>query len=228
MSKKKRIRIGNVEPLGFFALGLSFVLLGLHLADAAEMGVVLAVVFLFFSVTALMLAGIFSLICNSTYRATVFIIYGLFFLLHSVLYLYPAQAGESLYTTNSDGIGILFLLFFVITAIFAVCVLRHSYAYIVTFAACAVTLLLYGMGMLVHAHGVVLSGGITGMIAGVSAVYCGAASLLNNRFKRTILPLFKRSGNKRKKAIRKLMKMEKKQLKAEIKLKPQHKEVSHD
>jgi succinate-acetate transporter protein len=177
---------GPLGLAGFAAttLVLSFVNAGLVGAGVAEAVLPLA---LFYGGLGQLIAGLFEFRKGNTFGATAFCTYGGFWLAFAFYeWFFAAKAGPDANTA----LGMFLLVFTIVTAYLAVASLRTTGALVAVFVLLALTFLFLTIGAFSASEGMSKLGGWLGIVTAVVAFYASFATVTNETWKRTVLPVF--------------------------------------
>jgi succinate-acetate transporter protein len=179
--------IANPAPLGLCAFGMTTVLLNIHNAGFFEMNSMILAMGIFYGGLAQVIAGVIEANKDNTFGLTAFTSYGFFWLSLVGLILLPklgwaAAASEGAMAAYLAVWGLFtFLLFFG--------TLKLNRALQFVFASLTVLFALLAIGDATGNAGIKTIAGYEGIICGASAIYTGIANLLNEVYKRTVLPI---------------------------------------
>jgi len=177
----------NPAPLGLLAFGMTTVLLNLHNAGLFELNAMILAMGIFYGGTAQVIAGVMEWKKNNTFGTTAFTSYGFFWLTLVALILLPklglAAAASSSAMAWYLGIwGFFTLMMFIGT-------LKLSKALQVVFGTLVVLFALLAIGDATENAALKTIAGYEGIVCGASAIYTGIAQVLNEVYKKTVLPL---------------------------------------
>lgn len=177
----------NPAPLGLFGFGMTTILLNLHNAGFFEMNSMILAMGLFYGGLAQIIAGIMESKKNNTFGFTAFISYGFFWLTLVGLIVLPKLGWM---VAPSEGGMIAYLIMWgIFTAILFVGTLKISRALQFVFATLTILFFLLALGDATGNAAIKTFTGYEGIICGASAVYTGAANILNETFGKAVLPL---------------------------------------
>ena len=177
----------NPAPLGLFGFGMTTVLLNLHNAGIYELNSMILCMGIFYGGLAQIIAGILESKKNNTFGMTAFISYGFFWLSLVGLIVMPKlgwipAASENAMIAYLIMWGIFTLLLFIGT-------FRISRALQVVFGTLTILFFLLAAGDATGNASLKTFTGYEGIFCGLTAIYAGIASLLNEVFGKTVLPL---------------------------------------
>jgi succinate-acetate transporter protein len=177
----------NPAPLGLFAFGLTTILLNLHNAGFFEMNSMILAMGIFYGGLAQIVAGIMESKKNNTFGFTAFISYGFFWLTLVGLIVMPKLGWI---TAPSGSAMIAYLIIWgIFTALLFIGTLRLSRALQFVFATLTILFFLLALGDATENDGIKAFTGYEGIICGASAVYTAIATLLNEVYGKTLLPV---------------------------------------
>jgi succinate-acetate transporter protein len=180
-------RSANPAPLGLLGFGMTTVLLNIHNAGFFEMNSMIFAMGIFYGGIAQIIAGIMESKKNNTFGFTAFISYGFFWLTLVGLLVMPklgwvAAANETAMACYLGMWGLFTLCLFFGT-------LKISRALQVVFGTLTILFFLLAYGDATGDKSLKTFTGYEGIFCGVSAIYAGVGSLLNEVYDKTILPL---------------------------------------
>ncbi len=179
--------IANPAPLGLCAFGTTTVLLNLHNAGIFEMNAMILAMGIFYGGLAQVVAGIIESKKNNTFGLTAFTSYGFFWLSLVGLIVIPKfgwapKASDSAMAAYLGIWGLFTLLLFIGT-------LKLNRALQFIFATLTILFFLLAAVHATGNEGLEKIAGWEGIICGLSAIYAGAANVLNEVYGKTVLPL---------------------------------------
>ncbi len=177
----------NPAPLGLFGFGMTTVLLNLHNAGIFEMNSMILGMGIFYGGLAQVIAGVLESKKNNTFGLTAFTSYGFFWMVLVSLIVMPKLGWIPAASPESMAFflgmwGIFTLLLFFGT-------LRLNRALQFVFATLTILFFLLAIGHIPGHENLIKIAGYEGIICGLSAIYTGIANLLNELYKRVVLPL---------------------------------------
>ena len=185
--------IADPAPLGLLGFGFTTLLLSfanaglIKVTDGAALVLALAI---FYGGGAQLVAGLWEFRRGNTLGATAFFSYGAFWL--TVWYwLHTEEAAAT-----SNVVGLFFLGWAIITAIFTLAALKSSHALIAVFFFLTVTFLFLAFGQWqaggafspLNDPGLTKIGGWLGIVTGLLAWYTASAIVINSSHKRELVP----------------------------------------
>ncbi len=178
---------GNPAPLGLLGFGMTTVLLNIHNAGFFPMSAMILGMGIFYGGLAQIIAGIMEWKKNNTFGTTAFTSYGFFWLTLVALIVLPGL-GVSV-APDSAAMAAYLSTWGVFTGVMFVGTLRLNRALQVVFGLLTILFFLLAAGAATGDAAVTRVAGWEGILCGVSAIYAGLAQVLNEVYKRTVLPL---------------------------------------
>ena len=176
----------NPAPLGLFGFGMTTILLNLHNAGIYEMNSMILAMGLFYGGMAQIIAGVLESKKNNTFGMTAFISYGFFWL--TLVGLILMGKWNWVAATSNEGMIAYLIMWGIFTFILFFGTLRISKALQFVFATLVILFFLLAAGDATGNASLKTFTGYEGILCGASAVYTGAAGLLNEVYGRTVLP----------------------------------------
>lgn len=177
----------NPAPLGLFGFGMTTVLLNIHNAGFYEMNSMIFAMGIFYGGLAQIIAGILESKKNNTFGMTAFTSYGFFWLTLVALLVMPKLGWVS---ASSEGAMIAYLCIWgFFTFIFFIGTFKLNTALQVVFGSLTILFFLLAYGDATGNASVKTFTGYEGIFCGLSAIYTGAANLLNEVYGRVVLPV---------------------------------------
>lgn len=177
----------NPAPLGLFAFGMTTVLLNLHNAGFFEINSMILAMGIFYGGLAQVIAGIMESKKNNTFGFTAFLSYGFFWLTLVALIVMP-KLGWIAAPSTSAMIAYL-IVWGIFTALLFIGTLRISKALQFVFASLTLLFFLLALGDATENSTIKTLTGYEGIVCGASAIYTAIASLLNEVYGSTVLPV---------------------------------------
>jgi len=180
--------LANPAPLGLMAFGVTTVLLNISNAGFYPLDSIILAMGIFYGGLAQLVAGAFEFRKGNTFGTTAFLSYGFFWLSFAFMVMLPelhlaaspSAASASAYLFMW---GLFTLLMFVGT-------LRLNGALMVVFGTLALLFFMLSAGAYSGNSTVTQVAGYEGILCGLSAMYASIAQLLNEVYKRQVLPIF--------------------------------------
>ncbi len=179
--------IANPAPLGLLGFGMTTVLLNLHNAGIIPLSAVIIGMGVAMGGLAQILAGLFEFRKNNLFGATAFTAYGLFW--WSLVLIWMNPFGEKSAAADAKSMGFYLLIWGIFTFFMFIGTLKHNKATQFVFGSLTLLFFLLAAGDFTHNETITTIAGFEGIICGSSAIYTGLAQIINNEYKKTILPL---------------------------------------
>ncbi len=177
----------NPGPLGLFAFGTTTVLLNLHNAGFFELNSMILAMGIFYGGTAQVIAGILESKKNNTFGMTAFISYGFFWLTLVGLIVMPKLGWVA--AASKPAMAAYLTVWGIFTALLFIGTLRLNRALQFVFATLTILFFLLAAGDATGNETITHIAGYEGLICGASAIYTGAAVLLNDVYGRNFWPI---------------------------------------
>jgi succinate-acetate transporter protein len=177
----------NPAPLGLMGFGMTTVLLNLHNAGFFGLGSMILGMGIFYGGLAQVIAGIMEWKKGNTFGTTAFTSYGFFWLTLVALIVLP-KMGLIAAPDNAAMVAYL-LVWGLFTAILFIGTLRLNRALQFVFASLTVLFVLLALGDFTGGVTIKHIAGYEGIICGLSAIYAGAAQVLNEVYGKVVLPI---------------------------------------
>lgn len=179
--------IANPAPLGLVGFGLTTILLNFHNAgffplNSMIMGMGIAVGGL-----AQVIAGIIESKKNNTFGTTAFTLYGFFWISLVITWTFPAL--DLTKAASAFSMGFYLLFWGIFTAGMFIGTLKISRALQVVFSTLAILFFLLAAADFSGSHIIKTIAGFEGIVCGLSALYTAIAQVLNEVYKKEILPI---------------------------------------
>jgi len=179
----------NPAPLGLVAFGMTTVLLNLHNAGflgSASLGMIMAMG-IFYGGIAQIFAGAMEYKNGNTFGTTAFLSYGLFWLTLVALLIIP-QLGLA-EAVSPMAMAAYLAMWGVFTTFMFVGTLKLNRSLQVVFLSLAILFFLLAIGDATGSAAIKTIAGLEGIFCGFSAIYAAAGQVLNEIYKKTVLPL---------------------------------------
>ena len=177
----------NPAPLGLMGFGMTTVLLNLHNAGFFALGSMILAMGIFYGGLAQIIAGIQEWKKNNTFGATAFTSYGFFWLTLVALLILPKMGLAD--ATSKGAMAAYLFMWGLFTAVMFVGTLKANRALQFVFGSLAILFFLLALGDATGNGTITTIAGYEGIICGFSAIYAALAQVLNEMYKRTVLPL---------------------------------------
>lgn len=177
----------NPGPLGLFGFGMTTVLLNLHNAGCFEMNSMILAMGLCYGGSAQIIAGILEYRKGNTFGMTAFISYG-FFWISLVALIYMAKWGW-IGAASGPAMVAYLVMWGIFTLLLFFGTLKINRALQLVFATLVVLFFLLAIAHSNGSESLEHIAGYEGILCGALAIYTGAAGLLNEVYKKTVLPV---------------------------------------
>ncbi len=177
----------NPAPLGLFGFGMTTVLLNLHNAGIFEMNSMILAMGIFYGGLAQIIAGIFESKKNNSFGMTAFLSYGCFWLTLVALIVMPKLGWMT--AASSSAMVAYLIMWGIFTFLLFIGTFKISRALQIVFGTLTILFFLLAAGDATGNESLKTFTGYEGIVCGGSAIYAGIASLLNEVYGKTVLPL---------------------------------------
>ncbi len=177
----------NPAPLGLLAFGMTTVLLNLHNAGLFPFDTMILAMGIFYGGFAQVIAGIMEWKKNNTFGTTAFLSYGFFWLTLVGLLVMPVLGWGT--TPEISAMVAYLVMWGIFTGVMFLATLKLNRALQVVFATLTILFFMLAIADATGSALVKQIAGYVGIICGLSAVYAGLAQVLNEVYRRTILPI---------------------------------------
>jgi Predicted membrane protein len=177
----------NPAPLGLLGFGLTTVLLNFHNAGFYELNTMVLAMGIFYGGIAQIIAGMMEWKKNNTFGTTAFTSYGLFWLSLVGLILLPSLGLGT--AASKPATAAYFFMWGLFTFVMFLATLRLNRALQFVFLSLTILFLLLTARDFLGSSAIGTLAGYEGIICGLSAVYTGLAQVLNEVYKKVVLPL---------------------------------------
>jgi succinate-acetate transporter protein len=166
---------------------MTTVLLNIHNAGYTSMDTMILAMGVFIGGLAQVIAGAMEWKKNNTFGTTAFTLYGFFWLSLVALLVFPKMGlGEA---PTAGAMGCYLTVWGIFTSAMFIGTLKLSRALQVVFASLAVLFFLLAAGDFTGSAELKVIAGYEGIFCGLSAMYAALAQVLNEIYKKTLLPL---------------------------------------
>ena len=177
----------NPAPLGLLGFGMTTVLLNLHNAGLYELNSMILAMGIFYGGIAQIIAGILEVKKKNTFGATAFISYGSFWLTLVALLVMPKVGWAD---ASSNGAMIAYLLMWgLFTGCMFIGTLKLTRTLQIIFGSLTILFVLLALGDATGSALIKQIAGIEGIFCGFSAFYTAIAQVINEVYKKTVLPV---------------------------------------
>lgn len=177
----------NPAPLGLIAFGLTTVLLNFHNAGFYGLSSMIIAMGIAYGGIAQIIASAMEYRNGNTFAMVAFGSYGLFWWSLAILLILPKLNLAA--AADSASMGAYFFMWGLFTLVMFVGTLKLSRGLQVIFLSLAVLFFLLTAGELTGNSTITLIAGYEGIFTGLSAVYVGLGEVLNEVYKRKVVPI---------------------------------------
>ncbi len=181
----------NPAPLGLMGFALTTILLNLHNAGLFELNAMILAIGIWYGGIAQLIAGIMEWKKNNTFGTLAFTSYGAFWLTLVSIWLLPSIFSDAAaaQAPTVEAMGWFLLAWGIFTAYMFVGTLRLNRALQVVFGLLTLLFLLLAIRDFSGNATVGTVAGYVGIVTGLAALYAAAAQILNEAYRRVLLPL---------------------------------------
>jgi len=177
----------NPAPLGLLGFGMTTVLLNIHNAGYYELNTMILAMGIFYGGIAQIFAGLMEWKKNNTFGTTAFTSYGLFWLtLVGLIFLPILGLGQA---TSELAMVAYFAMWGLFTFVMFLGTLRLNRALQFVFLSLTILFFLLAIRDYTGSATIGTLAGYEGIICGFSAIYTGLAQVINEVYKKVIMPL---------------------------------------
>ncbi|MBU2951917.1 acetate uptake transporter [Tamlana agarivorans] len=177
----------NPAPLGLLGFGMTTVLLNLHNVGLFELDSMILGMGIFYGGLAQVIAGIMEWKKGNTFATTAFTSYGFFWLSFAALAILP-KTGLTNAPENASLVSYL-VMWGIFTGALFIGTFKISRALQFVFGSLTLLFFLLALGDYTHNMTIGLIAGYVGIICGSSAIYTGVAQVINELYKKVVLPI---------------------------------------
>lgn len=178
--------IANPAPLGLLGFGMTTCLLNLHNAGLIPLSIVIIAMGFALGGAAQIIAGVMEFKKKNTFGATAFTAYGFFWWSLILIWINPFSEIKA---ADSISMGYYLALWCIFTAFMFVGTLKHNRATQVVFGTLALLFLLLSLANFMESEVMHTLAGYVGIFCGLSAIYNAMGQIINQEFKKNIMPL---------------------------------------
>lgn len=186
-SIKLKDQTANPAPLGLLGFGMTTVLLNLHNAGLFPLNSMILAMGIFYGGLAQIIAGIMEWKKNNTFGTTAFTSYGLFWLTFVGLLVMPKLGWIE--GSSELALGCYLFMWGLFTFVLFIGTLRINRALQVVFSSLTALFWLLALGDFFNNGAITVLAGYVGIFCGFSAIYAGLAQVINELYKRPVLPI---------------------------------------
>lgn len=179
----------NPAPLGLAGFGMTTVLLNIHNAGFFELNSMIMGMGIFMGGIAQIIAGIQEWKKNNTFGATAFTSYGVFWLTLVATWLIPKTTFGASYASSETGVGCYLFMWGLFTLFMFFGTFKYTRALQFIFFTLTILFFLLAASDLTGNKSLHTIAGYEGIICGLSAFYASMASVLNEVYGKTVLPV---------------------------------------
>ncbi len=190
-SQKTDSMLANPAPLGLMAFGVTTVILNLANAGYYSTNSIVLAMGIFYGGLAQVVAGAMEFKKGNTFGMTAFLSYGFFWL--SFVFFILLQSMGVIAGPSSASAGSYLFMWGLFTLLMFVGTFRLNGALMVVFGTLFILFFLLAAGAWSGNSTITTVAGYEGILCGLSAMYASIATLLNEVYKRQVLPVFPRS-----------------------------------
>ncbi|MDY0294108.1 MAG: acetate uptake transporter [Candidatus Methanomethylophilaceae archaeon] len=177
--------VANPAPLGLLGFGMTTVLLNLHNAGMIPLDAMILSMGIFFGGLAQMIAGIMEFKNRNTFGATAFTSYGMFWMSLVFIKLGVAEG----MSPDPATMGAYLVMWGILTLFLFIGTLRLNRALQVVFLTLTVLFFALAAGDFTGMAEITVAAGFIGILCGLSAMYAAFGQVLNEVYRKTVLPL---------------------------------------
>jgi len=177
----------NPAPLGLIAFGLTTVLLNFHNAGFYGLSSMILAMGLAYGGTAQIIASAMEYKNGNTFATVAFGSYGLFWYSFAILLILPKLGLAT--APDAASLAVYLFMWGVFTAVMFIATIKISRGLQVIFATLAILFFLLTLGEITGNETITLIAGYEGILTGLSAMYVGLAEVINETYKRSVLPI---------------------------------------
>lgn len=176
----------NPAPLGLIAFGLTTVLLNFHNAGFFGLSSMILAMGLAYGGTAQLIAGAMEYKNGNTFATVAFSSYGLFWYSFAILLMLPKMNLAA--APDAASLAAYLFMWGIFTAVMFVGTLKISRGLQVVFATLTILFFLLALGEVTGNATITIIAGYEGILTGLSAMYVGLAEVINETYRRDVLP----------------------------------------
>jgi succinate-acetate transporter protein len=181
----------NPAPLGLMGFGLTTVLLNIHNAGFYDLNVMILAMGIFYGGAAQIIAGVMEWRKNNTFGTLAFTSYGMFWLTLAGIWLFPTifKGAGAATAASTTALAWYFVFWGLFTLYMFIGTLKLNRALQVVFGL--LTILFFLLAIRDFGGGAIFGkiAGWEGILTGLSALYAAMAQIINETYRRVVLPL---------------------------------------
>ncbi len=178
----------NPAPLGLLGFGMTTVLLNFHNAGFYPLDSMILAMGIFYGGLAQLIVGLLEWKKGNTFGTTAFTSYGVFWLVLVALIILP-KTSLGLVGPDKATMGSFLALWGVFTLLMFIGTLRLNKALQVVFGSLTVLFFLLALGDWTQSETITRIAGWEGIFCGLSAIYTAMAQVLNEVYRKVVLPI---------------------------------------
>ncbi len=183
--------LANPAPLGLMAFGMTTVLLNLANAGTIPLDSVVLAMGLFIGGLAQIFAGAFEFRKGNTFGMTAFIFYGFFWISLVFIQIIPSLGwGAAAAAPTAASISAYLFLWGIFSFFMFLGTLRLNGSLMLVFGTLFILFFLLSAGAAWNNSDVTKFAGYEGVLCGLSAMYASIATVLNEVYRKPVLPIF--------------------------------------
>ena len=180
-------KTANPAPLGLIGFGMTTVLLNIHNAGITELDTTVMGMGIFVGGLAQVIAGILESGKANTFGLTAFTSYGFFWLSLVAIWALPSLGIGNAPTAES--MGYYLIMWGIFTFGMFISSLKHNKATQVIFGSLTLLFFLLAIADFTGNHTIKIIAGYEGIFTGLSAVYAALGQVINEDYKKEVIPL---------------------------------------
>lgn len=180
-------KTANPAPLGLIGFGMTTVLLNIHNAGITSLDTTVMAMGIFVGGLAQVLVGILESKKANTFGLTAFAAFGFFWISLVAIWALPSLGIGNAPTEAS--MGYYLLMWGIFTLGMFVASLKHNRATQVIFGSTTLLFVLLALADFTGNHTIKIIAGYEGIFTGLSAIYASLGQLINEEYKREVIPL---------------------------------------
>ncbi len=184
---KTSINAANPAPLGLLGFGMTTVLLNLHNASFFGMDGMILAMGVFYGGVAQIIAGIMEWRKQNTFGMVAFTSYGLFWLSLVGILVFPSVGWAA--KPEASAMAAYLFMWGLFTIVMFIATLKLNRVLRIIFSLLALLFMLLALGNITGSEVIIRLAGFEGIICGFSAIYLAAAEIINEVYKKTVLPV---------------------------------------
>lgn len=186
-NSKNEINQANPAPLGLLGFGMTTVLLNMHNADLFSLGGMILAMGVFYGGVAQIIAGVLEWKKENTFGMTAFISYGLFWLSLVAIIVAPEMGWAD--KPEASAMAAYLFMWGLFTAVMFIATLKLNKTLQFIFGSLTLLFFLLAIGDFTGNQSIKWLAGYEGIICGFSAIYLASAEIINDVYKKKILPM---------------------------------------